>query len=189
MPLPEFAELQTKRLLIRPVESSDLAALMAVNGDAEVTRYLPYDTWAQAEDASTWFARMQGLRQAGSGQQMVIVRREDAQLIGTLLLFAFDAASARLELGYVLGRAHWRCGYAREALHAVCSQAFGALGLRRLEAQVQPANIASNRLLQDLGFVLEGTLRQRWVAKGQAYDVNFYGCLAAQWRSSPASAG
>jgi RimJ/RimL family protein N-acetyltransferase len=38
-------------------------------------------------------------------------------------------------------------------------------------------------LLQRVGFSLEGTMRQRWVAKGVAYDTNFYGYLAEDWHA------
>jgi [ribosomal protein S5]-alanine N-acetyltransferase len=103
-------------------------------------------------------------------------------VIGTVLLFRFEEGSARIELGYVVGRSHWRQGYATEALQALCRHAFGALGIRRIEAEVQVDNLASGALLQSLGFVREGRLRQRWVAKGEAYDTDLYGCLADDWR-------
>jgi RimJ/RimL family protein N-acetyltransferase len=107
--------------------------------------------------------------------------RAQGQVIGTALLFRFDAGSARLELGYVLGRVWWRQGLMHEALVAVCGHAFGSAGVRRIEAEVNPANTASTTLLQRLGFTLEGRLRQRWVGKGRAYDTLFYGCLADEW--------
>ena len=70
----------------------------------------------------------------------------------------------------------------REALEAICSHVFSAMAIRRIEAEVNPANVASDRLLQSIGFTLEGTLRQRWVAKGAAYDTHVYGCLATEWK-------
>jgi RimJ/RimL family protein N-acetyltransferase len=72
----------------------------------------------------------------------------------------------------------------REAMDAACARAFGALALRRIEAEVDPANVASNRLLASTGFVLEGTLRKRRVAKGVACDSNIYGYLIDDWRRS-----
>lgn len=183
MPLPAFPSMVSARLTLRPVSGDDLVDLFAVNGDEEVTRYLPYTAWQAPEDASSWLARMQALANAGSAVQLVMQRRSDAKVIGTVLLFKWDEGSARIELGYVLGRAHWRQGYAREAVQAVCGQAFGALGVRRIEAEVQPANAASNALLRALRFVHEGRLRQRWVAKGQAYDTLIYGLLADEWRA------
>ena len=61
------------------------------------------------------------------------------------------------------------------------AHAFGNMSIRRIEAQVNTANTASNSLLLALGFQHEGLLRQRWVDKGAARDVNFYGCLAVEW--------
>lgn len=64
-----------------------------------------------------------------------------------------------------------------EALGALIGCAFGSMGLRRLEAEVDPRNRSSARLLQGLGFTKEGLLRERWVTKGEARDVEIYGLL------------
>lgn len=185
MPLPTIAPIHCPRLTVRPVAAADLPELLAVNGDDEVTRFLPYATWRGLDDARAWLARMEALRAAGGAQQLVIERRADGRVIGSVLLFKHDEGSARVEIGYVVGRPHWRSGYAREALAGVCGHAFAELGLRRIEAEVNPDNIASHRLLLALGFVHEGRLRQRWVGKGRAYDTNVYGCLAGEWPAPP----
>ncbi len=174
---------QTPRLTLRPVEAADLAALHKVNGDDEVTRFLPYQTWTTPEHGIDWLARMRALAQAGSAVQLVLELRAPAQplVVGTALLFKLDEASRRAELGYVLGRAHWRQGLMREALHGLCAHALGTLQLRRIEAEVNPNNQPSCALLEQLGFVHEGTARQRWCAKGQVYDTRLYGLLASDW--------
>jgi GST-like protein len=182
MPLQPITQLLANRVAIRPVSGADLDDLFEINGDDAVTRFLPYKTWRTADDAGAWLARMEALGATGTGQQLVIERREDRKVIGTVLLFRFDEGSARLELGYVLGRAHWRQGYAAEALRAVCGHAFKELAVRRIEAEVDPRNTASNALLLSLGFVQEGLLRQRWLTKGVASDTNLFGCLAHEWR-------
>ena len=181
MPLPT-PDLETERLRVRPLLPADLPDLMVVNGDPEVTRFLPYATWAGHEDAVSWHHRMQALHAAGTGVQLVLQHPADGRVIGTVLLFKFDGPSARVELGYVLGRAHWRRGLMREALTAVIDHAFGTSGVRRIEAEVNPANVASDRLLAVLGFTLEGRARQRWVAQGVAYDTHLHGLLAPEWR-------
>lgn len=183
MPLPPIDRIAAARLALRPVRESDVADLLEINGDPEVTRFLPYATWQSLEDGAAWLARMQALMAGGGAQQLVVERHDDGKLIGSLLLFKHDEGSARIELGYVIGRAHWRRGYARESIEAACAHAFDALGIRRIEAEVNPANEASCSLLLALGFVHEGRLRQRWAAKGVAYDTNIYGCLADEWRA------
>jgi RimJ/RimL family protein N-acetyltransferase len=56
-PLPLFADIHTARLVVRAVAESDLADLLEVNGDDEVTRYLPYATWRNHDDALAWLGR------------------------------------------------------------------------------------------------------------------------------------
>jgi len=181
MSFPSITLIEAERVGVRPVAATDLPALLTINGDPQVTQFLPYATWQTLDDGAAWLARMEALGATGTGQQLVVVRRADAAVIGTLLLFKHDAGSQRVELGYVLGRVHWGQGLMREALQAVCGHLFGTLGLRRIEAEVNPANLASCQLLARVGFTLEGTLRQRWVGKAGAYDTQVFGCLAQEW--------
>jgi len=181
MSLPAFGPISTPRLVIREVRHSGLDDLLEVNGDHEVTRFLPYATWQSREDGVAWLTLMTGLAERGNARQLVVVGKDDAKVIGTLLLFNFDPGSARLEVGYVLGRAHWGRRLMGETLQSMCTFAFGSLGIRRLEAEVNSSNVASLRLLRSLGFVHEGTLRKRWVAKGAAYDTDMYGLLSGEW--------
>ena len=181
MPFPTITRVDTPRLTLREVQAPDLPDLLEINGDPEVTRFLPYATWQTLQDGEAWLARMAALGAAGTGQQLVLVRRLDAKVIGTMLLFQYNEGSNRAELGYALGRAHWRQGFMQEAVVAACAHAFGALQIRRIEAEVNPDNRASCALLVAAGFSLEGRLRKRWAAKGATYDTNFYGFLAEDW--------
>jgi [ribosomal protein S5]-alanine N-acetyltransferase len=173
--------IESARLVIRPVEQADLADLLSINADDEVTRHLPYESWRSPEDGAAWFERMRKLRESGTGAQLVLVEKAARRAIGSCLLFRFEAASGRAELGYVLGRNDWGKGLMFEALTALISHSFTTLGLRRLEAEVNPRNGASCRLLERLGFTNEGLLRKRWVAKGGVYDTRFYGLLREEW--------
>jgi len=116
--------------------------------------------------------------------QFVVVQKQSGVAIGTCLLFHFDEASARAEIGYVLGQRHWGRGYMSEALSQLFAFAFDDLSLRRLEAEVDSRNVASDRLLLRMGFTKEGMLRQRWVTKGEVQDANIYGLLRHEWSHS-----
>ncbi len=188
MPFPLVTTLHAPRVALRPVRPEDLPALLEVNGDAEATRYLPYAPWQTLDDATAWLGRMNALAALGTAQQLVLARHGDGQAIGTLLFFMYNEGSRRIELGYVLGRPHWGQGLMGEAIAAACSHAFGA-GIRRIEAEVNPANLASCRLLVRAAFTLEGTLRQRWVDHGAPHDTNMYGCLAHEWRAGAGPGG
>jgi len=178
--------IETRRLLLRLVLPSDLPDLLQVNGDAEVTRFLPYATWKGLADGEAWFKRMAKISATGDALQFVSVEKDSGRAIGTCLLFRYDSASARAEIGYVMGRASWRRGFTQEALSALITHAFDGCGLRRLEAEVDPANVASNRLLLKLGFTAEGMQRERWVSKGVTADSSLYGLLSREWPGATA---
>lgn len=181
MPLTSPALIDSPRLTVRLVTEADLPALLAVNGDPGVTRFLPYATWTTLPDAETWYRRMMEMQDTGSALQFVVALKPAGTAIGTCLLFRHDEGSARAELGYVLGSAHQGAGYMHEALTALINAAFGSMGLRRLEAEVDPRNTASVQLLKRLGFVREGLLREKWLTGGKANDVEIHGLLSREW--------
>ena len=181
MPLNPPTVIESNRLLIRLVEEADLPDLLVINGNDEVTRYLPYATWQSLADGQAWFKRIEALNATGNGLQFVVLEKSSGQIVATCLLFRYDEQSARAELGYVLGREHWGQGLMHEALCALITYAFGAYALRRIEAEVNPANEASCRLIEKLGFTHEGVLRHRWFSKGSTHDTNIYGLLRDEW--------
>lgn len=181
---PPLLHVESARLLIRPIVPADLGDLMAVNGDAEVVRHLPYAQWAGPEDAQAWLARMQALEASDQARQLVLAERDSGTVVGTLLLFRFDGPSQRAEVGYALGRCHWGQGLMREALATLCARLFEAGAVRRFEAEVNPQNEASRRLLLTLGFANEGRRRQRWVNRGVAHEVDCFGLLRGELRAA-----
>ena len=179
--------LTTARLTIRLAERDDLDALFMLHSDAETTSYIPHMRWATSADADVWFARWKERREKQSAVRCVIVKRatnnEVETVIGTAVLFNFDAASQLAEIGYLLGREHWGKGYAVEAMTAFIGFSFATLNLRRLEATVDARNVASNKLLQRLGFTLEGVLRERWLAAGELQNINLHALLSREWQT------
>jgi [ribosomal protein S5]-alanine N-acetyltransferase len=186
MNLPTHLEIHTPRLCIRPVQESDLPALLHINGIDEITQYLPYASWQNMDDANAWYQRILKRRAANEAFQWVIVLHETEhgrgqggteKIIGSCLMFAFDEPSQRAEFGYVLGREFWGAGYMFEAMAALVQHGFDHIGLRRLEAEIDARNTASARLLERLGFEREGLRRGRLCDKGIVSDSVVYGLL------------
>ena len=185
------APIDTVRYRLRLLDESDLDDLHAVHGDDEVTRFIPSPTWNSRDDARAWLARNVAYHAEGRQRRWAVIERATGRRVGDCMLFAFDAAAARAEIGFVLGRRDWGNGTMREVAQGLIARAFGEAGLRRLDAHVDPRNVASHRLLLALGFVHEGLLRQRSVLKGEAVDSNVYGLLRDEWHPVviPAQAG
>ena len=77
--------------------------------------------------------------------------------------------------------AAWGHGYATEAGCAVLQWAFDTLDLNRVQAETDTRNAASARVLEKLGFVREGTVREDCIVDGEVSDSWVYGLLRRQW--------
>lgn len=186
--MPSFADLrlETPRLVLRPFRHADAADLFAVFCDPEVFRYTPVGGWKHVDEAHQRIARDVTMMAAGDYLRLAVERREDARVVGEVLLFNFAKESRRAELGYALARDAWGCGYAGEALPQLVGHAFKELDLNRLEAIIDPRNAASARVLERLGFAHEGTQRERYVTRGETSDGRLYGLLRREWEARAA---
>jgi RimJ/RimL family protein N-acetyltransferase len=117
------------------------------------------------------------------GLRWSIVRTADDVFLGHASLFHFQDQSAVAEIGYGLARPYWSKGYMREALTAILDYAFGPLGARRIEADIDPRNQASLRALERLGFQREGLLRERWQVGDEISDSALLGLLSREWHA------
>jgi RimJ/RimL family protein N-acetyltransferase len=187
--------LTTERLTLRPLAAGDEAALFSIFSDPEVVRYWSRSAWTDMAQADEMLAAALRDYADGGGLRYGIVITGTGELVGVASLFAFNRDNRRCELGYVLGSRHWGRGYASEALVALLEHAFGALGMNRIEADIDPQNIASGRVLEKLAFRQEGFMPERWIVHGEKADTAFYGLLKRYWdarlpsRSSGAAAG
>ncbi|MER7440144.1 GNAT family N-acetyltransferase [Micromonospora avicenniae] len=89
-----------------------------------------------------------------------------------------------VSLGYCFNDAAWGHGYATEAAGALLRWAFDRLNLNRVQAETDTRNVASARVLEKLGFVREGALREDCVVNGEVSDSWVYGLIRREWRPS-----
>ena len=180
----DHTTLRTKRLLLRPTQMSDAAALFAIFSDPHVARYLSRPAWSGIDLAHARIARDIEAMRAGSYLCLGIVRSDTDQLIGECSLFNWVTQCRRAELGYSMARDAWGHGYMNEALVGLLNFGFAELQLNRVEADIDPRNTASAASLARLGFLKEGHLRQRWIVDGEVSDSDLFGLLADDWQLS-----
>lgn len=175
--------LGTPRLELRPLTDADVPALFAIFKDPEAMRYWASPAMTDIAEAEALLQDIQRHAEAETLFQWGLARRDDDIVIGTCTLFRIDRRHRRCELGYIVRRDLWGRGFAKEALTALLDHAFGTLGLHRLEADIDPRNASSIRLVERLGFQREGHLRERYFVAGDIQDSVIYGLLAPEWRS------
>lgn len=181
--LPEIA-LQTARLRTRLLTEADAPALLEMYADPVVMRYWSHAPWTGLDQVMQMLVRDQATREEGQGLRLGVEHLADQRIIGTLALFNISPANRRAEIGYAQVRSYWGRGLMHEALQAYVGYLFDDFALHRLEADIDPRNLASQRSLERLGFRKEGHLRERWIVEGEVSDTALYGLLRSEWPSA-----
>ncbi len=183
----QLPRLPGARVGLRPIDDADAAGLLAIFGDAEVVRYWSRPPLSNLVAAATLVDEIQEGFLRRHRFQWGIAETATGELIGTCALGDVTFRHRRAEVGFALRRDRWGQGLAAEALGVLFGFCFDKLGLHRLEADVDPDNDRSLRLLERLGFQREGRLRDRWNTYGTPRDGIFLGLLRPDWRRSGAT--
>jgi ribosomal-protein-alanine N-acetyltransferase len=176
--------LRTARLLLRPFTSADADALFALHSSADVLRYWDAPPWSEPARAERFIAACVCMSEEGSGARLAIDRVSDKSFIGWCSLTRWIPDYRSASMAYCLDDAAWGHGHATEAGRALLQWAFDKLDLNRVQAETDTRNAASARVLEKLGFVREGTLREDCVVNGEVSDSWVYGLIRRQWRPS-----
>lgn len=167
---------------LRHPRGSDLDALYALFSNPEVTRFWSHGPWTERFQAEAYLRDIHAGAASGQLLQWAITRPGTDRLIGTTTLYGLSREHARCELGFALHPQHWGRGLGEDAVRTVLAHAFKGLQMQRIEADVDPANPASLRLLEKLGFKREGFARERYRVGGGVQDAVMLGLLAREYR-------
>jgi RimJ/RimL family protein N-acetyltransferase len=178
-PLPT---LQTPRLTLRSLEPSDVDDVFAVFSDRMVMRYWDGATMTTRQHAMNYIDHIHHSFRRRELVQWGIADRGTNAVLGTCTLTHFSTIHERSEIGFAIRQERWGRGLGSEAVAAVVAFAFETLNLHRVEADVDPRNERSLRLLERLGFRREGYLRERYYINGERQDAVVMGLLRSEWR-------
>ena len=181
MPLPT-PTLHTDRLRLRPFADTDADALYAMHSNIRVLRYWDSPPWTEPSRAEQFLAGCRQMAQEGSGARTAVDRRSDDVFLGWCGVSRWNPDYRSASLGYCFNEDAWGHGYATEGARALLQWAFDTLDLNRVQAEVDTRNAASARLLEKLGFVREGTLREDCIVNGEVSDSWVYGLLRREWQ-------
>ena len=177
-----FPHLETERLSLRKLHPSDAESLFAILSDRELTRFYDDEAFTKISQAREQLAAWDRGYEEWRVIRWGITRRGTDTVLGTCGYYGFHRWHARASLGYELARPYWRQGIMTEALAAVIGFGFKQVGLNRIQAVLMPANVASVKLLEKLGFRGEGLLRQyeNWGDKGPV-DLLIFSLLRQEY--------
>ncbi|WP_404454887.1 GNAT family N-acetyltransferase [Oceanobacillus kapialis] len=170
-------DLTTERLTLKKMHDSDTDGLFALWSDPAVTEFMNIPAFKDVAQAREMIRLLTSLAEEMKAQRYTIHLKGSGKIIGSCGYNVLDFTNQKTELGYELAKEHWGKGYATEAIRTLVNYAFTELDMHRIEAKVEPQNRNSIRLLQKLGFIFEGTLRDAEKAKGEFVDLAMYARL------------
>jgi ribosomal-protein-alanine N-acetyltransferase len=170
------------RLSLRQLTEADAQQLFHVFSDPQVMRYWSRGVLTRLQEAEEMLAAIERGWREDAFYQWGVVPAGAGSVIGTATLFRIEREHRRAELGFAIGSAWWRRGFGTAVVSLLVEHAFGPMGLSRLEADVDPRNLASLRVLERFGFRREGLLRERYRVAGETQDSVILGLLQGQWR-------
>ncbi len=172
-----FPVLSSERLTLRKIEFSDDDELFALRSSPTVMKYLDRPLMNNVTEARAFIEMITAGLQNNQAISWGISLREDPRLLGTIAFWKMDPANFRAEIGYMLHSQFHGKGYMQEAMSSVLHFGFTALNLHSVEANVNPGNEGSIKLLEKNGFVREGYFRENYFFDGRFIDSAVYSLI------------
>ena len=177
-----FPVLETNRLQLRSLGPQDAGRLFAIRSNDFVIKYLGRPKPEQIGEIEELIEKIRLDYENSVGIAWAITAKDTGLLIGTVGFWRIDRQNHRAEIGYLFHPDFWGQGLASEALLAVVPFGFNQLRFHSVEANVDPLNEASKRLLQRFGFVQEGYFRENYYFDGRFLDSAIFSLLAKEYR-------
>ncbi len=183
-------KLQTKRLILREWEKSDLKDLIEGLNDLEVTKWLVFAPHPYTKkDAEAWIDYcIKNSKKTGErdSYEFAIELKSEKKVIGGVALSRINRFQGTAGGGIWLNAKYHGKGYGSEAFGARIKFAFDKLNLRRIENGYLKGNPSSLKMQEKFGYKIEGMRRKgfRCKADGKIKDEYITGLLKADWKKA-----
>lgn len=173
-----FPVLHSERLLLRKITPADTDQVFALRTDPVCMEFLDRPPLKDREEALGLINQMlEGIANNSSVSWVIALQEAPDTLIGTIGYWRIIPEHYRAELGYMLSPQYFNKGYMTEAIRLVNAYAFNKMKLHSIEANINPANAASEAILIKTGFVKEAHFKENYYYNGKFIDSVIYSLL------------
>lgn len=172
-------KLETERLSLRRFCKNDTEdCFYNYAADEDVYRFISDTVKTRDYIEDEWLASADEAYAENDTYYWAVVEKSENKVIGEIFVDDYGTSNCWCELDWKIGRAYWNKGYATEAAKVVIEYLFNTVGFHRIQAKCVVENIGSERVLQKLGMIREGVLREFFHGKDGCYhDVVMYSLL------------
>lgn len=174
---PFLPRIETRRLLLRPMERGDADDMFDYARRQDTSRYLLWSPHPSIGYTRSYLAMIGRFYRKGQFFDWAIVEKASGRMIGTCGFTRLAEAHQMGEIGYVLNPDYHKKGYATEAVSAVIDYGFEVLELHRIEGRYMVENTPSRRVMERCGMLFEGIQRGAMLVKGSYRDIGICALL------------
>jgi len=172
-----FPDLSSERLTLRKITNEDAEEVFFLRSDGEVLKYIDRNAATSIEEAIQWITMIDEAIANNESIAWGLSLKNETVLIGTIAFWNIKKEHYRAEIGYALRPLFHGRGLMHEAMGAVLSYGFRIMKLHSVEANVNPNNEASIKLLERHKFVKEAYHRENYYFNGKFLDSAIYSLL------------
>jgi len=173
-----FPELFTERLVLREISAADVKEVFQLRSDKNVMQFLDRPLAQSTDDAMALIQKIAAGHEKNENITWAITLQNQPELIGTIGFWRIDKENYRAEIGYLLHPNQQGKGLMQEAIDTVLKYGFQTIKLHSVEANVNPANNASIKLLEKNKFVKEAHYKENYFYDGKFLDSAIYSLLS-----------
>ncbi len=173
----KFPVLETKNLILREITPKDAEVIFRNYSDTEVMKYFGRELFKNISQAEERINAVKEDYNNRKGIRWAVCLKKDNVMIGSGGFWRILKEHLRAEIGYELSKTHWGQGVMKEALNAMISFGFKKMNLHSIEANLDPENAGSVKLLEKLNFVREGYFKDSYYFKGEFTDTASYSLI------------
>lgn len=179
-----FPSLESERLLFRKILLSDSKDLYLIRSEDEVMKYMDVPKMESLADADKLIKSIEKSYENETGISWRIVEKSSNNFIGYFGYWRIVPEHCRAEIGFALNPKYWGNGYMTETLNSMVRYGFKQMNLHSIEANVNPNNLSSIRLLEKIGFKKEAYFRENYLFNNNFTDSIIYSLLEKDLISS-----
>jgi RimJ/RimL family protein N-acetyltransferase len=171
-----MALLKGKRVNLSIIEKSDLPLLKEWYNDLEVAGAYERITQNRLGDIEKWYDDS-----VAKNGQWFFIEKKDGTKVGHITQ-SQTGGQMGVRIGYVVIPKEQRKGYANDAVQVMVDYLFLSKSIVRIQAETDPDNKASNKVLIKAGFKKEGVMRKAFLYRGDWRDAMLYSILREEWK-------
>ena len=172
-----FPEFESGRLLFRKIILDDAKEIFLIRSNDDVMKFMDVPRHYSVSDSEKLIRSIENSYKNETGINWAIIQKQSNVFLGYIGFIRMASEHCRAEIGYALKPDYWSKGYMYEAIDMLAKFGFEEMKLHSIEANVNPMNERSKKVLERVGFKKEAYFRENYLFDDKFLDSVIYSLL------------